>query len=531
MINNSSRPSIDGFTLKRRAANGPSPASRPSVDRPGSVAMRPHAERARATSSAAPEILPRPEITQSNGLRRADIDQSLKAIDTPRVQKPKKKRRWFLRKRFIMSAIVLVLLVGGGMYFMGKIMSLSARVFNGGTVFDLLGSGTKLKQDANGRTNILVFGTSEDDAGHDGAALTDSVMVVSLDQTNKTAGLVSMPRDLWVKYDTSCQFGYQGKINVVYECAGAVDDDLSNINIPKGTEALQKKVGEVFGLDVQYYVKVNYALVREVTTALGGVTVNIASTDPRGIYDYNTKIKLPNGPATLQGEQALAFVRARGDGGGYGFDGSNFAREQNQQKMLIAIRDKAVSIGTLTNPVALSGLIDSLGNNIRTNFSTGEIKTLATLGKDISAEKVTHISLVDEKHPVVTTGMYNSQSIVRPIAGLYDYSKIQAYIQGQMNGGSIETEDATITVLNGSGKVGAASAQQMVLTEAGLLNVTTGNTTYKAGKAIVWYDTTSGKKPKTQAKLASVLGQQPAGTSLPAGVTATTDFVVILGSD
>ena len=245
--------------------------------------------------------------------------------------------------------------------------------------------------------------------------------------------------------------------------------------------------------------------------------MNIKSTDPRGIYDYNTKIKLPNGPATLQGEQALAFVRARGDGGGYGFDGSNFAREQNQQTMIIAIRDKALSVGTLTNPVALSGLIDSLSSNIRTDFSTGEMKTLANLAKDISADKVTRVELNGTTNPVVTTGSYNGQSIVRPIAGIDDYTKIQAYVLGKFNGGSLEVEDASIMILNGSTKAGAAATEQTLLTQAGLMNTTVGNTAYKQTSSLAWYDTTKGLKPKTLTKLANVLGKQSSGATLPAG--------------
>ncbi len=532
MKNNSSRPSIDGFTLRRRTSEQPQTTrAQKTIEGVPQQFLRPHADRMAAVSSAAPEILPRPAVVKENGLRRADIDESLKAVDADTPKKNiKRKRRWFLRKSVIASFVVVLLLLGGGGYLLNKLMSVSARVFSSGSVLDLLGSGTPLKKDVNGRTNVLVFGTSEDDPGHGGAALTDSMMVLSIDQANNTAAMFSVPRDLWVTYDKSCQFGNSGKINATYECAGAVNNDLGNIDVSKGTAALQSKISEVFGLDIQYYVKVDYTVVRDVTTALGGVTVDIQSTDPRGIYDYNTKIKLPNGPATLQGEQALAFVRARGDGGGYGFDGSNFAREQNQQKMLVAIRDKALSVGTLTNPVALNSLMDSLGNNIKTNFSTGEIKTLATVAKNISADKVTRISFIDPTHPVVTTGMYDGQSIVKPIAGISDYTKIQEYILSMINGGSIELENATIQVLNGSGKVGAASTQQTTLTQAGLLNVTTGNTTYVPTSSLVWYDTTGGKDPKTQAKLASVLGKQPAGATLPAGVQSTADFVIIIGN-
>ncbi len=534
MSRNLPRPSIDGFVLKRRTT--------------GDATLRPQLSSRNIldnkTMQQPSDMLPRPVSIQSQGgLTRTDIDESLKAIDEPSVAKKKDKkskkdkqkghRSWYKRKPIIVSFVVLLLLFGGGGYFLSKIIAVSGRVFNGGTVLDLFGGGTKLKQDTNGWTNVLVFGTSEDDPGHNGAYLTDSIMVVSVNQDKKAAAMTSMPRDMWVTYDTPCDFGYQGKINVVYECAGAKNGNLQDIDPAKGAAALQEKVGEVFGLDVQYYVKVDYSVVRDITNALGGVTVTIESDNPNGIYDSNmgTMVKFKNGPVTIKGEQALAFVRARGDGyGSYGFNG-NFTRELDQQKMIVAIRDKALSTGTLTNPIAINDMLDSLGNNIKTNFSTGEVKTLAMLGKDVDGDKVVHVDLNDNDKRVVTTGMYNAQSIVRPVAGISDYTEIQEYILAKMNGGSLETEGATTEVLNGSGKVGAASAEQTKLTQAGILNISTGNTTYKPTKAIEWYDLSNGKMPKTLEKLTSILGVKPKGTMLPTGVQSNANFVITLGSE
>lgn len=528
MKNHDPRPSIDGFTLRRQTSDVGG-LQRKSLDTYAvpQQFMRSKTERKSAlASNERPEILPRPEVVKDTGLRRSEIDESLRAVDDEPAKKQKHRKHtpWFRRKSVIATCVVVLLLTGGGIYFFGKLMAMSGRVFGGGSVLDLLGSGVELKKDTNGRTNVLLFGTSEDDAGHAGAELTDSIMVLSVDRTNKSASMVSMPRDMWVDYGQACVAGYSGKINALYQCY------TENGDVAQGANALKDKVGEVFGLDIQYYVKVNYSVVRQLTTALGGVTVTVESSDPRGLYDYNTKLKLPNGPATLQGEQALAFVRARGDGGGYGFEGSNFVREQNQQKMIVAIRDKALNLGTLSNPAAVINIMDALGDNIRTNFTTAEVKTLATVGKEISTDKVAHINLNDGEKRVVTTGSYNGQSIVKPVAGVGIYTGIQSYIKAQMNGGSIETEDATITVLNGSGKVGAAAAQQTELTQAGLLNITTGDTTYTPKSSLVWYDLTGGEKPKTQAKLTSIFGVKPTGTSLPSGVQSTADFVVILGS-
>lgn len=515
--------SIDGFTLRRRTPQNQNLTSG-SFDRPAipHKSMRPHAERVQSESSAAPEILPKPEAVAQGGLRRSEIDESLRAVDDQPKPKTVKRRRFRMNKKFIIWTTVILLVLGIG-YFAGRLLLSAGRVFSG-NLFDLLGSNVPLKQDESGRTNILIFGTSEDDPGHGGAALADSIMVLSLDQTKNTAAMVSMPRDMWVNYGEACISGYSGKINVVYMCGAENGDEAA------GAAKLQSKVGEVFGLDVQYYVKVNYTVLRQAVDAVGGVTVMIDSDDPRGIYDFNTKLKLPNGPATLNGERALALARARGDGGGYGLANSNFDREKNQQALLIALRNKALSTGTLTNPVAITQLVDALGDNVRTNFTAAEIKTLSEVGTKIDASKVTSISLVDEDNPVVTTGAYNGQSIVRPIAGLTDYSKIQAHIKKYLLGGDIASEDATIEILNASTQVGIAGKKADELRAAGLFNITTKDAISNSDKPLIWYDLSNGTKPKTAAKLSEVLGQQPSKNSLPSDILTDVDFVVLLGN-
>ncbi len=518
------RQSIDGFTLRRRTGD-PANLDKSGLGRPAipHEFMRPEVARAQTEPVAAPEILPRPDV-QDTGLRRADIDASLSSVDEERPKKKKRFRRIGLPSKKVVSLVLTLLVMVGVGYFAFKFMLATGRVFSG-NVLDLFGSGVQLKADANGRTNIVIFGTSDDDEGHAGAALTDSIMLLSLDQEKKTAAMISMPRDMWVDYNEACISGYSGKINVVYMC-GAADGDET-----KGAVKLKDTVGEIFGLEAQYYTKVNYTVLREVVDALGGITVTIQSSDPRGIYDYNTKIKYPNGPATLNGERALALARARGENISYGFDGSNFAREKNQQMILVAIRDKALSGGTLANPVAISGIIDALGNNLRSNFEAAEIKTLANLAKDISADKIMQLSLVDPMQPLVTTGSYSGQSIVRPIAGLTDYSAIQDYMKKRLGGGDVVNENASIEILNASTQLGIAGKKSDQLSEAGFVNIATGDTTYVGTQPVVWYDTTGGKKPKTAAKLASVLGKQSAGKTLPSGVTSDADFVILLGDE
>ena len=120
---------------------------------------------------------------------------------------------------------------------------------------------------------------------HGGASLTDSIMLMSIDQKTKQVAISSVPRDLWVNYEPGCEFGNAGKINVVYEC-GAGSSELTT-HSDAGAKALTRKVGEVFGLDIPYYVHVNYTALQQSVDAVGGVDIVIESSDPRGILDRN----------------------------------------------------------------------------------------------------------------------------------------------------------------------------------------------------------------------------------------------------
>ena len=566
--------SIDGFALRRRTPQAgttqplgsdnmhvperflhdgnlprpvPQPVAKPVVTEPALQLRRP------TESGQRPQLdptapVPEPQKTYDptgQGLRRADIDASLNSIDEPDEGRKAKRRGhkgkgWRPNKTFFkrLAIIVVVLLVLLGAYIGIKAFIASSKVFKG-NIFDLLGQGQQLKTDQYGRSNILVFGTSEDDPDHEdaGADLTDSIMLISLDQKNKNAAMISVPRDLWVKYGKACSAGYEGKINALYQCCAG---ESGTKDEAAGADALKQEIGDDFGIDIQYYAHVNYTVVKQVVDAVGGVDITIESSDPRGILDRNFDwkcryqcyyVKYPNGPTHLDGEHALYLARARNDPGaypGYGLPQGNFDREKNQQKILTALKEKATTAGTLSNPVAVTGIIDALGDNVRTNFTGPEVKTLTSLGKDIPSDKIKSISLVDPGSMVVTTGNMGGQSIVRPVAGIYDFSEIQSYIRGKLNVMNGQ-EDAEIQVLNGSTSIGVASAKAKSLKADGVNVTSVGDTDANNYPAISWYDLSGGKLTKTSAKIQEVLGVAAAGTSLPAGVQSTADFVIIIG--
>lgn len=521
--------SIDGFSLRRRpTASGSGGIDNTSV--PGQFLK----EGAKAGSA-----LPRRQNVapaSSSGLKRSDIDESLQKFD----QVEGKKRRRFrpskkLFKRIFLFLLVIIVLIGG--YLGIKALIAGSNIF-GGNLFDILSQAQPLKTDVNGRSNVLIFGTSEDDPHeHGGASLTDSIMLMSIDQKKNQVALSSVPRDLWVDYDTSCEFGNTGKINVVYVC-GAGETDLKT-HSEAGSQALMKKVGEFYGLDMQYYVHVTYTALQQGVDAVGGVDVTIESSDPRGILDRNFDwecnykcyyVKYPNGPAHLDGKHALALARARNDAGGYGLSDGNFDREKNQQKIILALRAKAASAGTLANPVATSSLIDSIGNNVKTNFAPGEVKTLIKLAQKVSNKQIDRIDLNDPAHPLLTTGSQGGQSIVRPVAGLYDYSQIQALILKRLTSDAATKEAATVTVLNGTPRPGAASTTKNTLTSKGFNVIDIGNAVASPDYgAVSIYKLSAAKQPATAKKLEKNLGAKVKKGPLPFGMVSNADFVVIVG--
>lgn len=468
------RPSIDGFVPRKVGSqlgelHSPRVPERPSI----SPDRQLYSEE---DSIRDPIGAPRPY----KSIGRSDIDDSLREIDSSSEQSTKKlsrRQRKALdkqirprsKKKRVVKIILLLLLagvLGVGGYLGAKVLFAGGNVFQG-SIFEIVQS-EPLKQDANGRSNFLILGTSEDDPGHGGAYLTDSMMVVSIDQTQKNAFMFSIPRDLYVQYGRACNSGYAGKINEFFNC---VSDDHTNDEAEQErlTET-QSFVGSIFGLDIQYGVHVNNTVIKDAVDAVGGVDVDIQGSngDP-GVYDRNFDwrcnyqcflVKYDNGVHHLDGEHALFLAMARGDiAPTYGLGNSNFDREKNQQKIIVALKDKATTTGTLTNLSKVTGLIDALGNNLRTNIQTKEIQTLMKLGADIKTEDIKSISLYDDENRVVMSGPYNGASVVMPSAGIFNYTDIREYIARSISSDPIIREQASIVVLNGSGVIGAAQVE------------------------------------------------------------------------
>jgi LCP family protein required for cell wall assembly len=481
---------------------------------------------------------------------RSELDDSLRDIDDGLAELPKKlsrKQRRLMKKlarkprskvRRIIKWLLIVILLAGlsvGGYMVYKFLSASHNILQG-NVLDLFQT-QPLKQDSNGRSNFLVLGTSEDDPGHPGSTLTDSMMVISVDQKNKDIYMFSIPRDLYVEYGTACDSGYSGKINVYFSCSDEGTDAQAEQNRLTRT---QKLIGDIFGLDIQYGIHINQTVLRQAVDAVGGIDVDIqGSNGDSGVFDRNFDwrcnytcylVKYVNGVHHLDGAHALYLSQARGDiAPTYGLGNSNFDREKNQQKILMALKEKAMTTGVLTNLSSVTQLIDALGSNLRTNIQANEIRTLMQVASSIKSGDVHTISLVDDGSSVVKSGNYDGASVVMPAAGMYSYSEIQAYIKKNISTNPVVREAAPIVVLNGTGTAGFGQTKADELTAAGYNVALVDNApdgTY--GKVEVYQIGT--EDSATAAKLASLYGVTIKTTTPPISVDNTIRFVVIFGS-
>ena len=366
----------------------------------------------------------------NGGPRNAPLDD----LSAPLPDEQPKPRKWkkILKRVLIVLAILLVL---SGLWLGWKFAANIIKVFGWGGIKDIFHS-QKLKGEDVGRVNILLAGNSADDPGHGGAQLTDSIMLVSLNTKDKTGYIMSIPRDLYVNIPNH---GY-AKINEAYP-DGKGDNFAESGYADGGMGLLEKVVSQNFGVTLDYYALVNYTGLQQAVDAVGGVNITITSTDPRGLYDpspdlrNNRKplIKLPNGPVTLDGRTALNLSRARGDSRySYGYANSDFTRTENQRKILIGLKDKGTSLGTLSNPVKLGELFDSFGGNVQTDFKTSELRRLYDVSKEIPSTKITSASLnsANGKNLLTTYTTKTRQSALVPLAGIDDYTQIQAFIAG-----------------------------------------------------------------------------------------------------
>ncbi len=453
-----------------------------------------------------------------------ELENAKKQAKKDKKDKKRKKKKHRVRNA-ILIVLGLLIIAGVVLVIWGNDILLKLTGGRSGlwdTVWSMVDEGGELAMDEHGRTNILVFGTEGYDMNgstgngmtHDGAQLTDSIMIVSLDQKTKDVALLSIPRDL--KVSGACM---AGKVNEVFSC-----NNENGENEEAGAQAMMDEIGEILGLDFQYYAHVNWGSLINIIDTLGGITV-VLDEDISDYY-YTGFVAKAGEPVQLNGEQALGLARAR-----HGTAGGDFTRGNSQQKILTGIVNKV-----LENGVGLTeafNLLNILGDNLRTNFSSDDIKAALKVANGFDMNNIRQVPLVDYENNIyhVKSETINGISYVIPNEGIGRYSEIQKYVDKMFSSNPAAREGAEITILNATGVTGLAGKEADKLEAEGYDVGTISDTEAEncTEKYCIYQlnDTMSA----TATALSERYGLEVRlGDSLPAGMNASTaDFVIIVG--
>ncbi len=230
--------------------------------------------------------------------------------------------------------------------------------------------------DGQSRFTVIVGGLDRrpDQSGE--PVRTDSLMLVSIDPASESIGLLSIPRDLWVRIPEQES---RDRINRAYFLGESRATGY-------GPRLLQQTVSWNFGMRVHNYVILNFQALIDIVDQLGGVEVSIDYTIedaryPDMNYGYDP-FYLPPGTHLLDGYDALRFARTR-------HGNNDVTRAERQQQVLQGLRERALGMNFLELAARLPGILASLGEHVQTGLDLEEVVQLALLVKDFDAANIT----------------------------------------------------------------------------------------------------------------------------------------------
>ncbi len=357
------------------------------------------------------------------------------------------------------------------------------------------------------RLNILLIGADEQEGGHN----TDTMITVSIDPVTNQVVMFSLPRDT---VDVPIPPGparnvygsvYQGKINSFFSSARGRADAFPGTSATRGYTGLKAILGHLYGLDIKYYVEVNFSGFRKVVDALGGVTVNVQVP----VVDDNfprpggqrMRLFVPAGVQHMTGAEALAYARSRKST-------SDFERSARQQRVIVSLR-RQLDVGQVLRNV--NPLAEAIGQSLRTDIPRELVPQLLGLAERIDTRSIRSV--------IFTPPFYQQEFLNSPrgyiIVPFVD--RIRAAIAEAFNvdPGFAEARDALLEegaelwVLNGSGRTGEAARLSEYLSYLGMAASAPNqrpDTTGLVGTTIRAYNGAEERFPLTFAALGTVFG-------------------------
>jgi LCP family protein required for cell wall assembly len=244
--------------------------------------------------------------------------------------------------------------------------------------------------DSTDRMQILVLGSDTRDGKNSqyggvddstGYGHSDVMMLLDISADNTRVNVISFPRDLLVDIpkckDPKTGTEYPAHTNMINAA-------MSEAGIGCAVDTVNK----LTGMETDHFMMADFNAVKELSNAVGGVDVCISDA----VYDPDSRLRLPQGTSTVQGEQALSFVRTRHAFG----DGGDLGRIQAQQAFLSSLTRKIKDDGTFSNPARMLGIADAITKNLTIDDGLASIPTLLTVGnrlKNIDVGKVAFVAV------------------------------------------------------------------------------------------------------------------------------------------
>lgn len=398
-----------------------------------------------------------------------------------------------------------------------------------GSMRSLISGGEKqLKGEKEGRINILLMGIGGE--GHDGANLTDTIILASINPKTKQVGMLGIPRDLLAPIPG---YGYR-KINNAYAFA---EDTVKG----SGGNNVKKVVGDVFGLEVHYFVTVDFEGFRQLIDDIGGVTVDVEKSFTDSFYptdDFKTRVvSFTAGRQTMNGTEALRYARSRHGNNG---EGSDFARAKRQQKIIVAARDKLLSLGVMANPAKMARIYQTVSEHIATDVESWEILRLASILKDVRSGEIARQTLEEAPEGPLVPSMVNGAFVLLPESGSWDELRSIAQNIFIVQPQEKKSEKISVEIQNGTVVPGYAAKVAELLRREGYQVLKISNAQSRDyEKTVIYGAPETGSHEEELIKIRSLLDANVAPSPLlPASSAATSsgkgqstaDFLIILGT-
>ena len=254
--------------------------------------------------------------------------------------------------------------------------------------------------------NILLLGNGG--TNHRRGGLTDVIQVLSIDPIKKEALVFSIPRDLYVKIDG---FGYH-KINTAYNLGEQTGHGEGGILAKKETE-------QILNIPIHYYMKIDFPGFVKLVDLLEGVDLCV----DQSIHDPDINVQIEFGCQHFDGETALNYVRSRKTT-------SDFDRSRRQQQVMVAVKDKALKLNFLLNPLKINQVLNILIGHFNTDIKTTELKKLSFSMAGLSSHKISNYVLDNGKDNLLYATTIEEAAVLLPVGD--NFQKIHKLVEKKL---------------------------------------------------------------------------------------------------